>query len=296
MTNQQARILVSCFLLSIIFLLDACENMESKENKSNNQVTANLQQIDGFFIFKRDMSFLEVSKLLTERKISFRIVNLEKYDEINYPLSWRYLISASDLNDFKNVKIIEGFNLPILNKNLNKFQICFFNDTIFYLNYEQNLEAEYIPNAEYKGNYKFTKEVDDDIALLKVLSEGLTHKYGYPFIHDGSLNAFYPSTSPFFQWNDNTHNGTHYSERQIWLGSDSVIHIRLQNDCIKDSSKVPPYKIKTQGITTIEVLFNPKYAKQIQKFELEKNELEDKAKKRRMDSLTTEKNKQFDSL
>jgi hypothetical protein len=284
--------LFSFFMLSLI-ILNACDN---SKNKNGTQSAATLPQIDGFFIFKRDMSFSDIAKILDERKLRYRLLNLKNYDEINYPLSWRYLISASDLNNFRNVKIIEGFNLPILNKNLNKFQIGFFNDTIFYFNYEQNLEAKYIPNSEYKGNIKFTNQVLDDIALLKVVSEGLSHKYGSPFLYRGGLNAFYPSTSPFFQWDDNAHNGTQYIEWQSWLGRDSLTHIRLENSSLRDSSKLSPYEITVQGITTIQVLFNSKYAKEIDNFRLQKNELEEKANKKNTDSLTELKNKQFDSL
>lgn len=296
MTRSPAKILANCFLLWIIILFHACKESKNKQNQVDTEITAKFPQIEGFFIFKRDMSFMDVSKLLTEKKINFRIVNLEKRDEINYPLVWRYLISASDLSNFKNTKIMEGFNLPILNKNLNRFQIGFFNDTLFYFRYENILEAKRIPDSNDKVNYKFTKEVKDDIALLEVLSEGLTHKYGYPQVDHGSLNAFYPSTSPFGQWDDYTHNGTQYSEWKAWITRDSSFHIHLENNCIRDSSKMAPYEIKTQSITEIEVLFNAKYAEEIKKFINKKYELEEKARKSQDDSLIIQRYKQFDSL
>ena len=280
----------------MIIILTDCQNIQTNNNTNTKALPIkSLPQIDGFYIFKRNMTFQEISKLLLERKIHYKIISLDKQDEINC-LRWRYSICANDLKDFKNIRILEGFNLSIFNNILNKFQICFFKDTIFYFSYEQNLEAEYIPNSVYKGDHKFTDAVNNDIALLKSLSNGLNHKYGYPARQDGELNAFYPSTSPFYHWNDNTHNGTSYVENQFWLSNDSLVHIMLQNVCIKDSSKLQPYIIKTQGISTIEVLFNRNFAKEIQLYGLGKNELLERAKKKSADSLLLDETKKFDSL
>lgn len=287
-------ILVRFLLLAIIFLLDSCQNRSNSKNNSNAQTISILPQIDGFYVFKRNMSFLEVSKLLKERKINFKKINLDEQNKIYCPLSLN-LIRTKSLKDFKNIKIIEGFNLYILNKNLNKFQIGFFNDTIFFFIYQQHFDEEYFANSRHKENIIFTNQVFDNIELLKTLSEGLNYKYGEPIMFEGDLYAYCPSTSPS-QLNDNTHKRKDYFARQFWLSKDSIIQIRLQHEYFIDSSKLQPYKIKTERIILIEVLFNTKYASEIRKFDSEKYYLEVRTDKKRMDSLLIQKNKQFNGL
>ena len=289
-------ILVSYLLLAVIFLLDACQSRPSNEKKIIAPAISNLPQIDGFYIFKRNMSILEVSKLLTEQKIGFKEISIDKQDEIKYPLSIEFLISADELKNFKKIRIIEGINLSILNKELDKFQIGFFNNILFYFYYEKKHYAEYLPNPEHKRNIELIKEMDDDITLLKSFSEGLNYKYGNPVMISGDLDVFSYLTPPSDQWDDNKHKGTYYLGKQFWLSEDSVVQIGLWNEYFFDSSKLPPYKEIKEAKAAIEVLFNCKYIDEIHKFVLEKQKLQESTEKKRMDSLLKQKNKQFDGL
>jgi len=285
------------FIFLLLFLIFSSCKTNSSENKIKNNVDtiSKLPQIDGFFIFKKNMSYPEVAQLLISRKIFFKKLGLNKTDEISYPVSYRYFISPSELKNSEKIKIIEGMNLSILNKNISKFQIGFFNDTIFYFKYEQILEANSTSNSNPDG-LAFTRDVKKDIALLNSLSEGLIYKYGYPLISDGDLNAFYSVGTPFFQENNNTHSEIEYIEKQIWLSKDSVMHIFLENVNIIDSSKFEPYTIKTKGMSSIEVLFNNNAAKIIQTNSSKKYDLDKASEKNHLDLTIKQKNKQFDSL
>jgi hypothetical protein len=293
---SKVKFIFGCFLVSILILTTSCENGKKTESKNENQTKVVLPQIDGFYLFKRGMTFYEVSKILDERKIRYRFLNLENYDEVNYPISWKYVINSSDLAAVKAVKVIEGFSLPILDKYFDRFQISFFNDTIFYFNYQRKRDSEHISDSGFKKENTFSKDVREDLELLKVLSEGLNYKYGYPYERRGNLNAFFPSTSPFFSWNDDVHRGSQFYEREIWRDRDSTFHIFLQSYCVRDSSNQPPYETKTEGINSVEVLFNYRFADYIQQFVNQRIELESSLKTRRLDSLAKRINRRFDSL
>jgi hypothetical protein len=282
-------------LLFIVFLFNACHNKPANENKSNPIMKTEFPEIDGFYFFKCNMSYGEVTNILLQKDIRFKIVNLNKLDEINYPLLHHYGISPYDLADFSSMKIIEGFNLPILTQSISRFQVGFFKDTIFYFKYEQNLETKY-SQINKSGDYDFTEKVNNDIYLLMDLSEGLNYKYGPPIINDGDLNAFSTLGKPFFRWNSVNNKGIQYIEKQVWYGKNNGLYICLENMSVRDSSNYSPFEIRVQAYSTIEVLFNDAYAKQISNYNSQKGEHERQLEKERKDRALMEKLKRFDEL
>lgn len=283
------------FVGFVLLIASSCQDVPSNVQAKRETLTP-LPKIDGFSIFKRNMSYDDVKRVLTLNKINYSQVDLTKAEELNYPVGWRYIVNAGDLIGLSQVKIIQGYELHILDKNIDRFQVGFYNDTIFYFNYERNLTAEYRPNSSDQGDYRFTEEAYEDLGILKTLSEALAEKYGPPQEMEGRLNAFYPTTLPFFRWNNGSSHGTQYIERQIWIGNDSSTHILLLNSCSKDTLNFDPHTIKTEGFTRIEVLLNGKYTMAIKEFTLAKENRKRHETMLKMDSLEKERRRQIDSL
>ena len=286
-----------CLLFVSTLIFVACK----KETKISNKSNISLPRIEGFYIFKQNMSFTEVSNILTKNNLKFKIINKDNREELNSPVDFFHnLIFTDDFKYFKNIKLIEGYNLPILNKNLEKFQICFFNDSIFYFSYKNNTQSEYIQNVNNKENPSFRNKLKSNLNLLSTLSEGLNYKYGNPHFKIGDFD--YPTSSNLAEdkWNDYNHKGKQFFEKEVWFSNDSIMHIELENLFIKDTFKINPPLIKTQLNTEIRVLFNSKYAKIIEDFSRKKDSIKEinktKMEKKKLDSLQKEKNKQFKKL
>jgi hypothetical protein len=271
-------------LLFLIFLLFSCKT----ENKNNNVIPPpeqKLYDIKGFYFFKQNMSYEDVINLLRQKKIKFKVINLNNPNEINYPLTWNYVIIKHDFNRLENIKIIEGYNLPILNKQISRFQICFFDNKIFYFNYQQNFD-------ENQTGLEIDQKIRGDIDLLSILSEGLRFKYGNPNINNGNLNVYnLPNQVDEVFSNDNYSKKSRIKEDQIWIGKDSIIHIRLENWLITESLNSEPYNVKSQSGTTIEVLFNSKFADEIVMFNKMFDKREDSLKKVKREQIKQFKKK-----
>ncbi len=274
---KNLKFILFLLLMGFIFSCD-------KKNKNNvvSQPTKQiLYDIKGFYFFKQNMSFDDVIKLLKEKSIKFKVLNPNNTEEVNFPLSYSHMISSNDLiRNKNNIKIIEGYDLPIIENKISRFQICFFDDKIFYFNYER-----YFDN--YKSSSEGNSKLKQDIELLRSLSEGLSFKYGPPNENLGNLNVFFPPNPVFSSWNNDYSNGTQILERQIWKGKTNN-HIRLENWISNDTSKFEPYGIKTQIGTTIEVLIEPKFADEIVRI----NNLIDK----RLDSIKIQRRRKNKEL
>lgn len=195
---ENMKLNLSIFL---IFLLFSC-NVEDKKNIESPPSAQKLCDINGFYFFKKNMSYEDVINLLNTKKIKFRVLNLKNSEEVNYPLSYSYLISSNDLiRNRNNIKIIEGYDLIILENKITRFQICFFDDKIFYFNYDRYFD-------DYKSSSEGDLKLKQDIKLLGNLSEGLSFKYGKPNENLGNLNVFFPPNPTFVNWNND------YSFRQ----------------------------------------------------------------------------------
>lgn len=297
MKDKLSGTLYTLLILLILLFFIHCKNYNgAKEHKKKSELNDIRPQIDGFFIFKKNMLYSDVKEILKSSKIQFRQVSLSEEDEINYPISWRYLISLTDLKNFGKIKILEGHNLSILGKILPSFQIAFCDDKIFYFNYERDLEENGWNKMEPDKDREFTENVNYDISILKVVAEGLEYKYGYPLIRSGNLNAFYPSSAPWFRWNNHTSYGSQFRETKIWQSRDSNMHIYLSNDCIRDTLLTKPDNVIIKGFTRIEVLFDKTYAETLRNYVAKKDVLDKMIETHRSDSMVEQKHKQFDSL
>lgn len=266
--------------LFLIFLLFSC-GVKNKKNELPPPPEDKLHDINGFYFFKKNMSYEDVISLLTEKKIKFKVLNLNNSEEVNYPLSYQYLISSNDLiRNKNNIKILEGYDLPILKNKIPKFQISFFDNKIFYFNYDRYFD-------DYQSSLEGNTILNQDIELLKILSEGLSYKYGTPNENLGNLNVFFPPNPIFTNWNNNYSRGTQILERQIWIGK-SKSYIKLENWISRDTSKYEPENIRIQIGTKIEVLIEPKFADEIVRI----NSSIDK----RTDSIRNHKRKQINDL
>jgi len=65
---------------------------------------------------------------------------------------------------------------------------------------------------------------------------------------------------------------------------------------VRDSSNFSPFEIRVQAYSTIEVLFNDTYAKQISNYNSQKLEHDKQLEKERNDAAVMEKLKKFDEL
>jgi hypothetical protein len=287
--------LILNLFLFLIFLLFSCN-----EKKTNNgiektppeinlfEIKGKLYDIKGFYFFKRNMSFDEVTNILKEKKIKFKILNLTNREEINFPLSYHYQISVGDLIRVNNIKIIEGYNLPILQTKISRFQICFFDKKIFYVNYNN-----YFDN--YQSSYDGNEKINGDIELLKILSEGLRFKYGSPNVSYGNLNSFFPPNPNIFNWNTGTSKGSQVTEEEIWIGKDKS-HIRLLNWNSRDTLNFEPLSVRTQIGTTIEVLLEPKFANEIFTINEREDSIKNIKRKKNNDLKKKKKLEEFEKL
>jgi hypothetical protein len=271
------KILKYKFLLLLIILLFSC-----KEGDKNNNVISptrkKIHDIKGFYFFKQNMSYEDVISVLKENKIKFKVLNLNNtFNGINHPLQGTIEFYEYGIQ-LKKIKIIEGYNLSILKKQISRFQIWFLDNKIFYFNYQRSFD-------ENQTGFNVDQKILGDINLLTILSEGLRYKYGNPNINNGNLNVYKSPNPEFFNKNDFYSKHSEVFENQIWIGKDSSMQIQLINSLITDSLNVEPFKVKYLTSTTIEVLFNSKFIDELQKFN------ESIIKKE--DSLKNIKRKQF---
>lgn len=290
---------IICLILASLMISLSCK----KETKSPTKSNINFPRIEGFYIFKQNMSFNEVSEILINNNLKFKTINKDNKDELNLPIHFFHkLLIMDDFKSFKNIKIIEGYNLPLLNKNLEKFQICFFNDSIFYFSYKDNTQSEYNPNNKNNNRefISFRNKLKSNLSLLSTLSEGLNYKYGIPQFKIGDFDYLSSYESVDYEWNDDNHKGKQFFQKEIWFSKDSIMHIELENFFTKDTLKINPPLIKTQLNAEVRVLFNSKYARIFDDYSRKKDsirEIKEKImEKRSLDLIQNEKIKQFKKL
>ena len=260
-TKLQVKLSNFLIIFGILITLTHCQNTQTNNNTTANAKPVKLlPHIDGFYIFKRNMTFQEVSKLLLERKIHFKEINLNKQSEIILPESYRYCGTKS-IKDFKKIRIIEGLDLSLLNMILNKFQIGFLNDTIFYFIYHPHFFAKSFSNSKY-----LIKEDYADVCILTKVSEGLQHKYGEPVMVEGDLAATNTIMATPSIEEDNKHKSILYDARQFWINQDTSLQIRLQYYHWEDDSKIEPFEIVVEKTVTIEIIFNTKFDTELRTF------------------------------
>ena len=296
MTLSNIKKLTTFILFASISLFVACK----KENQNVGEIIS-LPKIEGFYIFKKNMSFKEVTDVLIKNKIKFRIINNDSMEEINSPINfYHHLIFRDNFKDFKTIKWIEGYNLSILDQNLERFQVCFLNDSIFYFSYKNNTQSEYITNSNNKEIISFRNKLKSNLNLLSSLSEGLNFKYGDPQFKISDFDYETSFKEINYKWNDFNSKGKQYLQKEVWFSKDSLMHVELENFFIKDTLKINPPIVKTQLIAEVRVLFNLKYAKIIEDFSRKKDSIKEIKKRaverEEFDSINNEKIKQFKKL
>ena len=296
MKRNKITVLFLIFIFSLS--LSYCKKKYQEDNENKN--IDRLPKINGFYFFKKDMSYEEVLDVLKSNNIKFKNIDLTKTDEITSAYFYHHLLFSEEYKFFKNIKLIEGYNLSILNSNLKRFQICFYNNKIFYFIYQDNFELDYNQNTETNQDLSFRNTLNLNLNLLSTFSEGLKYKYGAPNLNVGDFDSNISPITSDDTWNNSTSKGAQYTQKEVWFTKDSILHIELENFYKKDTFYKTNHLIKTQILSEIKVLFDSNFAKLFEKLSEKRDSLNrikiENVTRKRNDSIRQEKKRQFNKL
>lgn len=319
------------FLISSWLLLTTicgCQNSIDKFNKSDNNIE-NRYPFHSFYIFKQNMTSSECIGLLKAHNIKFKILTKE-IDSITKPdygldVVWDII---NNIANNPNFLIIEGFDLPIVNHTLNKFQLAFYNDTLFYFVYQSHINnAGNILNFSLKDTDKINSNTEDyfdthsifDTSLIETLSRGFESKYGEPSRHAGYVNSLLKMQEITFNLKSNplaaldpidtgqfyqsaNYSGDqyfNYSGFEVWTNVDTSMEMILYSFC----KKIIPSNNQNQFVellSDIVINFNPDISSMLKKEVLKQFDInqkkENEIEKEKIDSATNSLQKQIDSL
>jgi len=219
------------------------------------------------------MTDIELKDILKLKGIYFKKLDIKK-DNIFYPVESDYYLHSKALTRYpKNISIYSIKKISVLDITVPVIQVAFVNDTILYLKYESLLEATYNPK-NYKSDYSFTDNVDNDLNLIKTIAEGWEKKYGIPQSNNGNLNGFYPNSAPFLQYKNENHSIIQYTEHRKWNTKNNDMEIYFGNTCVKDTIFYNSI-IKTTSYTKFGVIFNRDLVSKINKYSMLEDQKEE---------------------
>lgn len=287
------------FIFSITVILLSCESPK----KSLTVDSPIYSSFNGFYFFKKGMNTSEFEAEMNKRNLVYKSLPLtQNSNKFFFPIQYNpsffgiyYLLKTDE-----KVQIFEISNFTILNRTFPSLQVGFVNDTLLYLTYESNIEASFNKKTqETHGNQNFNTIVNHDLDLIKVISKGIEEKYGYPYLKQGNLDAFQPTTKPIYSSTDRDKSYIQYWEKNIWINKDSSMHIYIDNSCIRETFFFNEEQ-STKSLTNFSVLFDKSIAEKIKKNIIKMEDEEEFVKKRKNDSIQYKKflnlHKQIDSL
>lgn len=294
---KSIKININLIFFFVILIVISCKK---EERTIKDEPTNNLRNIEGFYLFKKEMSYDEVIKLLNDNNIKYKNINIANSDEIILANFYHHLLFIDKYKYFKNIKLIEGYKLNILNYNLNRFQICFFNEKIFYFYYQDNFELEYNQNIKAKENLIFRNKLKGNVNLLSSFSEGFNFKYGKPNRKVGNFDSDISPNKVDYSWNNSNSKGNQFYQSEVWFSKDSILQIGLENFFKKDTLNITPPIVQSQIVSEIKVLFNSNYAKMFENYVKKIDSLDEiknqKVSRKRHDSIKQDKIRQFKKL
>lgn len=291
-------------------IFESCNNKSKKEVENKKEKRYDFQT---FSIFKQNLSYNECIKLLTKNRIEFKTIETPSDSLFMFLFTINY-----NLKKNKKFKFIEGYNLPVIDDSISKFQIIFYNDTIF--NFAYNRSIETVPNNELNKNKisAFNTNAMFDTHLLQIISDGLHYKYGWPSIKSDDLNAcnrllniieqleenplkkVTDSTEKFMNYSTDEYDIKVYFGDESWINTNYSMTIKLASSCEKQSKRFKHDYNFTSMSSSINVCFNNEIAaflekEQVNQFELnQKNENKDE--KLKQDSITNSLHKKYNKL